>query len=597
MKMGRLIYGLLAAIIAACTQASPIHAQYLYPSSYCAAGSVQNTTGSISAGSNALTLASAVDFTNCQGIRVNHAGAALTIGQPTGASVTVVGTPGSATYTYTLSSLTASGGVRSAIAEFSTSTGPATPNATSYLRPTWTAPTGAAPAGYALYRKINGVETLICVTYQTSCNDVGRGVIAAPDWLPTTASSVDLPDWLMTSITSGAGTTTLTVARAATSTVSSSAVDHDDTVALQALFDAARAQNRTAYITGGAYWVTSTLTSTSHLSITGDGWAGDSGGGYAFHGVGTCSGWGGTILCADIFTSVLNATTNEAQQWSKFQITYPVRPAGNTTAMVIQAVNGAGNSNTESVVDHVMTTGHDIALQMINALDFDVLEPRFLYGWVGGLYVDAPNYPSYNQALISGGMIWGDGDDIAAANPYAWHVYLGAGGDLRITNGLKLQAGGPNTNGILLQCRSSGSQDMEPMVISDLSIEGQQNGITFNTGNANCRPSQIAITGNQIWAGGKALLVNANSVAPTTPWVFNLTLTGNSFTVNGGTGKNAVALDGVRTAIVTGNVYGCSGGCSSSTALVLGPNSSNINVQSNAYDPGYSTHVSRSGQT
>ena len=81
---------------------------YFDVKAFCASGSQTQTTGTISAGGTALTIASAIDFVNCpplsgepgQGIRIYHAGAAPTVAAPTGVTVTPVGTTGSTTYSY-----------------------------------------------------------------------------------------------------------------------------------------------------------------------------------------------------------------------------------------------------------------------------------------------------------------------------------------------------------------------------------------------------------------------------------------------------------------------------------------------------------------
>src|SRR5262249_48087791 len=122
-----------------------------------AAGSNQTTTGTISATSNSLALSLAADFQNGQGIRINHAGAAFATNPPTGLTVTPTGTTGATTYTYTIASIDAAGGIGAAIATVSTTTGNATLSPTNYNALSWTAPvSGPAPAGYAVYGRTNG---------------------------------------------------------------------------------------------------------------------------------------------------------------------------------------------------------------------------------------------------------------------------------------------------------------------------------------------------------------------------------------------------------------------------------------------------------
>ena len=61
---------------------------------YGASGSVQTTTGTITALSTTLTLAAAKDFKNGQGIIINHAGAAYSTGAASSITATATGATG-----------------------------------------------------------------------------------------------------------------------------------------------------------------------------------------------------------------------------------------------------------------------------------------------------------------------------------------------------------------------------------------------------------------------------------------------------------------------------------------------------------------------
>jgi Pectate lyase superfamily protein len=556
-------------------------------------GSGSNTTGTISASSPTLSLAVAIDFANGQGIRINHAGAAFALNPPTAASVTPTGTMGSTTYTYTIASLSATGGVGQSIANVSTSTGNASLSATNYNALSWTGATGTAPAAYAIYGNQAGSLALIGIVpgTQTTFNDAGIGSISAPDWLPTTPQTgASLANWLITTISSGAGTTTLTLAASATTAATAQFVVHDDTANLQSAISTAQSTGNALYIPPGSYRVTSPVTISSRIKIFGAGYKGDAGGGYAGHGVGQSSGFLGSVLVFDIFAKIV-ATTNYAVQIYDLQITYPIAEISGATALTIQAVAGAGNANTQSVIRGVMITGHWYAVSMTNALDFIIDGNQFLYGFGGGVLANAPNYPSYNQAIVSNNLFWGNGAINALTNQYQFHIQVQAGGDLRII-GNKLDAGGPNTNAIALLGRNSGTQNLEPTTINSNSIEGAQNCITFSTANSSFTASQIEITGNQMWCGGKTLIVNTMG---TGQYVLAMTITGNSLTVNGGASVSNLQLDSVKNAVITGNVFGCSGGCTTSTGINLGSHTTGINVQSNSYDAGYTTKVNNAG--
>ena len=220
------------------------------PLAYGMSASNANTTGSISASSAVLTLAAALDFQNGQGIRINHAGAAFTLGAPTSPTATAEGATGSTTYQYKLASIDAAGGVGAATASFQVTNGPATLSFLNYVAISATAPTGTAPAGYAVYRNVSGTYTLVGFINSSTptFNDFGYGVshVGAPDYVPTTAPASALADWLVTSIVSGAGTITLTLAAAATTAASGLGVYHDDTAALNAAIAAAQASGGNA---------------------------------------------------------------------------------------------------------------------------------------------------------------------------------------------------------------------------------------------------------------------------------------------------------------------------------------------------------------
>lgn len=227
-----------------------------------ASGSAQNTTGTISAISTSLALTSALDFVNGQGIRVNHAGAAFTIPQPTGCTATFHGTAGSTTYQYKVASLDAAGGVGAATALFSVASANATlgTNPLNYNSISCTAAAGAS--AYAIYKNISGTYTLIGVqnanTFGSTFNDYGQGIgqLGAPDFLPSTAQASSLADWLVTTIVSGAGTATLTLQTAATTAATTQGVYHDDTAAL----NNALAASANVQFGCGTFYVSSVLT-------------------------------------------------------------------------------------------------------------------------------------------------------------------------------------------------------------------------------------------------------------------------------------------------------------------------------------------------
>ena len=227
------------------------------------AGSDLQTTGTISSSSNALSLASAQDYANGQYIRVNHAGAANGVNPVTGGSVGHTGTAGSTTYYYQVASFGATGSVGAAISAVTTTSGNATLSYTNYNTITWTAPAGGTtPAGYAVYgRGSSGRVLLALVPYGTNgWNDYGTAAITAPDWLPSTAPGSALASWLLTTISSGGGTTSLTLGATATTTATSQSVLHDDTTFLQTWLTNCQSLSVMCQLPGGKWRFTSELT-------------------------------------------------------------------------------------------------------------------------------------------------------------------------------------------------------------------------------------------------------------------------------------------------------------------------------------------------
>lgn len=236
-----------------------------------ASGSTQTTTGDITAGSAVLTLASAIDFKNGQGITVNHAGAACTLATPGAPTVTPTGTAGTTAYEYQIVALDGNGGCTAASAAGATSTGNATLDATNYNALSWTAVTDAV--AYAVYGRVSGTMQLLAIVSGTSWNDTGTAAITPPSTVPSTPPATALADTLVTTIVSGGGTTTLTLATTATTTATAQEVGHDDTAAIQAAIDAANAiGGGTVFFpkTTAFYKVSSKIRLYSNITLLGD---------------------------------------------------------------------------------------------------------------------------------------------------------------------------------------------------------------------------------------------------------------------------------------------------------------------------------------
>lgn len=326
--------------------------------SFNAGGSGQTTTGTISASSTSLTLASALDFVNGEGIRINHAGAAFTVNAPTSLIVTPTGTTGATQYVYTIAPLDAFGGVGSAIANTITNTGNATLSSANFNALTWTAPgSGSAPWGYAVYAACpagcathSASLTLMAVVQTTSFNDVGFGLITpGPDWIPSAPQGPSLADWLVTTVSSGGGTTTLTLANAATTAATTQLVDHDDTAALQSCITAASNAHTRCHlsgISGGSFPISTTLFISGRMELYGDGIQGTQNYNYANQGsawLTRASAGNATMIFPNITQGGISATLNDALNIHDFGIFYTSQTPtlGGTTALQVQGTGGA----------------------------------------------------------------------------------------------------------------------------------------------------------------------------------------------------------------------------------------------------------------
>jgi hypothetical protein len=196
----------------------------------------QTATGTISAGSSTLHLASAKDFADGQAVRIEHAGAAASVGAPSRLGVSVVGEPGSTSYHYRVAALDAHGGVSAATPPAGSATGNAELGPNDYIDIRWDAASGSPP-GYAVWRSVDGgpFEYLKLVNHARFW-DFGI-TDAKPCWVPETPPEQPLPRWHVTTIRSGGGTVTLTLATAAATGGANLAVAHDDTSAVAAAID------------------------------------------------------------------------------------------------------------------------------------------------------------------------------------------------------------------------------------------------------------------------------------------------------------------------------------------------------------------------
>jgi hypothetical protein len=122
---------------------------------------------------------------------------------------------------------------------------------------------------YWIYR--NGALAGVAAGIDPWFQDCGSNVNTAPGYVPTTPPGAAQPGYLATTIVSGGGTTSLTLANSASTTVSSGAVLHDNSVNLKTAIQAAyTAGGGTVFISNGMGYVhfNSTLDLTNGLINT-----------------------------------------------------------------------------------------------------------------------------------------------------------------------------------------------------------------------------------------------------------------------------------------------------------------------------------------
>lgn len=210
--------------------------------------------GTINSGSTSLSLTYDNNFKNGCGIFVYGAGPASTLATPAqGAapSPNVIGATGSTTVHYRVAAIDANFGTSAASSPITVATAPATRTPTNYVGIYWTSVANAA--GYLVYTDQNGGGTYVPLGYSFSCSGFVAGFTCGTidkgtetnTWTgfsafwPTTPPAAVTNQALITTIVSGAGTTSLVLAASATNSVSSVFTYPDESMFVkQALSDA-----------------------------------------------------------------------------------------------------------------------------------------------------------------------------------------------------------------------------------------------------------------------------------------------------------------------------------------------------------------------
>lgn len=496
------------------------------PEDFGAAGSGQNTTGTILSSSTTLALTAAKDFANGQGIRVNHAGAAFTINQP--GTVTVTPTGGSGTlYAYTIASLDAAGGVGQSIANGTTSTGAATLTGSAFNTLTWSAPSGTAPTAYAVYGNKAGSLTLIGITTTLSFVDIGSGGITGPDWVPAAPQTgAAIADWLVTTISSGGGTNSLTLAAAATTAATTQNVIHDDTAALNAAIALAATAHTPAVALScdTSYNVSSAIVGSAGILIRGCGTPGYGGTIFAPPFPSGTDGYtGSTIVCSPLLSACLAITTDQAVTLEKFGLVYPVNPYLAAIGISVQAATGNNlHQNSGSILRDVLVWNGATGIQLKNLLAYTVDDAQVVWASLVGIRVSNPNYAVEGDSIITHSKVYG------------WSANFSRGIDavdpsgLSIVDNKVLFGNGKTDIGILIEALDG---SVEPLQIANNSVEGPEislglttitggiatfGSITGGSGGVNGIYQHIALTGGTGTGATANITISGNAVTAVT---------------------------------------------------------------------------------
>jgi hypothetical protein len=357
----------------------------------------------------------------------------------------------------------------------------------------------------------------------------------------------------------------------------------DDTKACQACIDAAAEVGGIAFFPEGKYKTTSALTATQHVTIRGVGYQSDSGSNYYPDRV-DYAPVPSDIRCTVFLPGSHNCfefTTSEAVVCEFFQISFGLTTTGSGYIGIAIECDGL-TPNTSSVIRDVMVTNCDVGFDLETCFEYLIYHCITHFAWInsvvqrcstvfagGGSGTD--DTPHISDSIIEGCQFWSGAIDA--------HIWIRSGNIPRII-GNKIAQGAPNvSSGILIEPNLAIEQHLEPGAIVGNTIEGQTWGIKFdNADNEDALASQIAITGNQIWVGEQAIVIeNAHSAE----WVHGLTISGNSLFTNGGSAVPIIELAGCGAVGVTGNVFGRVSG--TAIAVDIGSNATNITQFGNVF--------------
>lgn len=357
----------------------------------------------------------------------------------------------------------------------------------------------------------------------------------------------------------------------------------DDTASIQAAITAAEYVGGKVIAPYGRYRTSAPLVISDHILLEGDGYSDDGGALYSagYDGVPLLfnSNMKGTVFYPGAH-DYFQITSNNAVQMRDFQIAYnQSAPSGLNLAGIRSSP--ASGINCRSVFRDINIMCADTAMVMNNMLEFRIDNVNALYGFKNSISISSAAYPSFGDSFIQNCTLWG-------SKVLTAHVVVGSHGGLRIINN-KFNDGNPTTScGILFNPSLTVVQNMEPVLISFNSIEGQAVGICFVNGHPDTASmTEVSIEANQIWAGTNAILCNTSG---TNQWLAGFSMVGNVMMTLNGSSQPVALIDNAAIGNIIGNTFAFSGS-PGGTGLILGAHTRGINVQSNTYGDNVTTPV------
>ncbi|HTT57772.1 MAG TPA: glycosyl hydrolase family 28-related protein, partial [Opitutaceae bacterium] len=171
---------------------------YIDVTAYNASGSTQSTTANCASGVASLTLASAIDFVNGQGVSINACGASPTV-TPPAVQIANIGAAGSATYSYAVAAVDAAGGNSGYGTLVSTTTGNSALSGTNYNAVYITPVAGAR--GYVLIGRSSGSPAMLqYMPWEDPASYTGASASRAANVVTVTVGTTlsFFPTWFVT---------------------------------------------------------------------------------------------------------------------------------------------------------------------------------------------------------------------------------------------------------------------------------------------------------------------------------------------------------------------------------------------------------------